>query len=256
MSGERLYRDITKPYKLNRHFSDDLDQWIIGTTFWDKTDRSVWYYVFDHLSGTPVPIKYNKNTHQWVFIALNTRSRNWMSRPETQQGTAATHSLESRGWASSAGLKHSKAQQPLTNWRAGGWASSAGLKHNKAQQPLTNWRAEDRHHQQAWNTARHSSHSPTGEQRMGIINRLETQQGTAATHHLESRGQVTGIISRLETQQGTAATHSLESRGQASSAGLKHSKVQQPLTFWRAEDRHHQQAWNTARHSSHSLTGG
>ena len=65
--------------------------------------------------------------------------------------------------------------------------------------------------------ARHSSHSPTGEER-------------------------TGIISRLENTASTAATHILESRGQASSAGLKHSKAQEPLTSWRAEDRHHQQA--------------
>ena len=70
------------------------------------------------------------------------------------------------------------------------------------------------------------------------MSRLETQQGTAATHNLESRGQA----SSAGLQQGTAATHILESRGQASSAGLKHSKAQQPLTPWRAEDRHHQQA--------------
>ena len=117
-----------------------------------------------------------------------------ISRPETQEGTAATHKLESRGQASSAALKHSKEEQPLTYWRA-----------------------EYRHHQQASNTARHSSYSLPEEQRIGIL-------------------------SRLETQQGTAATHILESRGQASSAGLKHSKAQQPLTSWRAEDRHHQQA--------------
>ena len=166
-----------------------------------------------------------------------------------------------------------------------GQASSAGFKHSKAQQPLTNWSTEDRHHQQSSKTARHSSHSPTGEQRTGIISRLGTQKGTAATHKLEGRGQTssavlkhskaqqpltnwrvedrhhqeasntarhsshsqtgeqkTGIISRLQTQQGTATTHRLESRGQASSAGLKHSKAQQPLTCWRAEDRHHQQA--------------
>ena len=93
------------------------------------------------------------------------------------------------------------------------------------------WRAKDRGHQHAWDTARHSSHSLSGEQRTGII------------------------ISRLETQQRTAGTHSLESRGQASSASLIHSKIQQALTLWRSEDRHHQQARNTARHSSYSLPG-
>ena len=64
-----------------------------------------------------------------------------------------------------------------------------------------------------------------------------------------------GIISRFKTQQGISATHTLESRGQASSAGLKYSKTQQPLTSWRAEDRNHQQASNTERHSSHSHPG-
>ena len=49
-----------------------------------------------------------------------------ISRFKTQQGISATHTLESRGQASSAGLKHSKAQQSLTIWRT-----------------------EDRHHQQA-----------------------------------------------------------------------------------------------------------
>ena len=164
-----------------------------------------------------------------------------ISRLETQQVTATTHSLESRGQASSAGLKHSKVQQPLTFWRAG-----------------------DRHHQQASNTARHSSHSPPGQQGTGIISRIQTQQGTA-TSHSPSGEQRTGIISKLQTQQGnsshsqpgqqrigiisrfqtyqsTIATHHLESIGQASSADLKYSQEQQPLTPCREEDMHHQQA--------------
>ena len=107
-----------------------------------------------------------------------------------QQGTAATHFLESRGQSSSTGLKHSKAQQPLTNWRV-----------------------DDRNPQQAGNTARNSSHSPTGEQTAGIISRLETQQGTVATHRLESQDQVS--LAGL-SQQGMAATHRLKSRGDAS----------------------------------------
>jgi hypothetical protein len=117
-----------------------------------------------------------------------------VSRLETQQGTAATHTLKRQGQALSTGYKHSKAQQPLTYWRA-----------------------KDRHCQQAQNMARHSSHSHSGESRTGIISRLETQQGSAATHRLESQGQVL-------------------------SAGLKHSKAQQPLTGWRVKDKHYQQA--------------
>jgi len=54
---------------------------------------------------------------------------------------------------------------------------------------------------------------------------------------------------------GTAVTHVLESRGQAPSAGLKYNKVWQPLTPWRAKDRHHQQASNAAMQGSHSLPG-
>ena len=68
-----------------------------------------------------------------------------------------------------------------------------------------------------------------------MINRLELQQGTTATHMLESQRQrwseariaarhynhsptgepMTGMISRLELQQGTTATHILGSQGQA-----------------------------------------
>jgi hypothetical protein len=68
-----------------------------------------------------------------------------------------------------------------------------------------------------------------------MISRPELQQGTTATHQLESQGQHnqqvrnaarhhshsptgeprTGMISKLELQQGTTATHILESQGQA-----------------------------------------
>ena len=40
-----------------------------------------------------------------------------ISRLETQQGMEATHKLERKGQALSAGLKCSKTWQPLTNWR-------------------------------------------------------------------------------------------------------------------------------------------
>src|SRR6266404_5485804 len=51
------------------------------------------------------------------------------------------------------------------------------------------------------------------------------------------------------------ATHRLESQGQVSSAGAKSSSPQNPLTDWRAKDRHCQQGPNTAHHGSHSHTG-
>ncbi len=176
---------------------------------------------------------------------------------ETEPRMAATHKLESRGQASSVGLKRSHAWQPLTNWRA-----------------------EDKRRQQARNAATHGSHSLPGVPRTGIVSELETQPRTEATHSLESRGQAssaslkrshprqpltswraedrrrqralnatthgnhsqageprTGVVSWLETQPRTAATHKLESRGQASSAGLKRSHPRQLLTTWRAEDR-------------------
>ena len=58
-----------------------------------------------------------------------------------------------------------------------------------APQPLTDWKAKDRHCQQAGNTARYYSHSHAGEPWTGIVSRLETQQGTTATHSLKSQEQ-------------------------------------------------------------------
>ncbi|KAH8991821.1 hypothetical protein EDB86DRAFT_2830720, partial [Lactarius hatsudake] len=266
-----------------------------------------------------------------------------VSSLQTQRATAATHSLESRGQASSAGIKHSEPRQPLTSWRvedrrrqqpsntashgnhslsgepktgvvsrlqtqrataathsleSRGQASSAAFKHSEPRQPLTSWRAEDRRRQQASSTASHGSHSLSGEPRTGVVSSLQTRRATAATHFLESRGQAssaafkhseprqpltlwraedrrrqqpsntashgshslsgeprTGVVSSLQTQRATAATHFLESRGQASSAGFKHSEPRQPLTLWRAEDRRRQQPSNKASHGSHSLPG-
>ena len=88
-------------------------------------------------------------------------------------------------------------------------------------------------------------HLHTVEPDMNTINKFQQKKHRHASRPgmvLISGEPRTGIISRPEKQQGTAATHILESRGQASSAGLKHCKAQQPLTPWRAEDRHHQQA--------------
>ena len=166
-----------------------------------------------------------------------------------------------------------KAWQPLTPWRAEDrnhqqtWNTA-----RQACQPLTNWRAEDRNHQQTWSTARHFSHLQTGEQRTGIVSRLKSRK---ACSHLLTEEQ------RKHHQQawekGIAATHILESSGQALSAGLKLSMAWQPLTPWSAEagiismleiqqgmaathrlesrEQHYQQAWNTAQHFSHSQTG-
>ncbi|KAH9051713.1 hypothetical protein EDB87DRAFT_1582210 [Lactarius vividus] len=165
-----------------------------------------------------------------------------ISKLETQRATAATHFLESRGQASSAGWKHSEPRQPLTSWRAEDRRRQQAGKHSEPRQPLTNWRAEDRRRQQVGNTASHGSHSLPGEPRTGVVSRLETQRATAATHSLESRGQTssagwkhkpkTGVVSRLE-----------------------HSEPRQPLTLWRIRGQASSAGWNTASHGSHSLPG-
>jgi hypothetical protein len=116
------------------------------------------------------------------------------------------------------------------NLKSQGQASSAGYNCSKAPQPLTDWRAKGRHHQQDRVAARHYTYSLPGEPR-------------------------TSIISKLELQQGTTATHSLKSQGQASSVGEKCSKAPEPLTVWKAKDRHHQLARIAARHHSHSQAG-
>ena len=68
-----------KPYKVNWCFSDDLDMHIKGAAFWDEDNGSVGYYVFNPLSRSPLPIEYNEDSCQWVFIALNSRTRNWIA---------------------------------------------------------------------------------------------------------------------------------------------------------------------------------
>ena len=112
--------------------------------------------------------------------------------------TVATHFLKSEGQMLSAGLKHSKALQPHTNWRAkrsncqqagitarhykhshsgeSRQASSAGLESSEAVQTLSilyPWRAKDRHYQQAWDSTKHCSHSQPGEPKTDIINGFE-----------------------------------------------------------------------------------
>src|SRR6266404_2682137 len=146
-------------------------------------------------------------------------------RVKIQLTMEATHTLENQGQALSAGSKFSSPWKPLTNW-----VSSAGSKSSSPQKPLTSWRAEDRHCQQGQNPAHHRTHSPTREPR-------------------------TAIISRVEIQLTTEPTHQLESQGQLLSEGSKYSSPQNPLTSWRAKDRHRQQGPNPAHHRSHSLAG-
>src|SRR6266404_594213 len=81
--------------------------------------------------------------------------------------TAATHSLESQGWASWAGTKCSP------SWK-----------------PLTFWRARDRPCEQGPNTAHHGSHPHPEEPSTGVMSRVQIQLTTGATHILESQGQV------------------------------------------------------------------
>ena len=150
----------------------------------------------------------------------------------------------------SAGSKSSSPQKPLTPWRAKGRHRQqgtnpahhmshsrtgeprmlAGSKSSSPQKPLTNWRANDRHHQQGPKPAHHGNHTHPGEPR-------------------------TAIVSKVQMQLTMETTHKLESQGQVSSAGLKCSSPQKPLTNWRAKDRCHEQGRNAAHHGSYSLPG-
>ncbi len=85
----------------------------------------------------------------------------FVSGLETQPRTVATHKLESRGQASSAGFKRSKAGRhpPSEQPRQ---ASSAGFKHSGARQPLTCCRAKHQHGRSVYpNSVSKSSRSPT-----------------------------------------------------------------------------------------------
>ena len=79
-----------------------------------------------------------------------------VSKLETQQDNTATHRLEREEQAMSAGKKHSKVPMLLTCWRV-----------------------KDRHCQQARNTVRHHSHSPTRE---SITSRHCQQARNTARH--------------------------------------------------------------------------
>src|SRR6266404_5100618 len=59
----------------------------------------------------------------------------------------------------------------------------------------------------------------------------------------------------MQLCEAAAATHFLERQEQALSAGSKSSSPQNPLTNWRAKDRHCQQGQNPAHHGSHPPTG-
>src|SRR6266540_1823237 len=198
--------------------------------------------------------------------------RQFVSRHETEGGTAGTHPLESRGGRVSAGTKQREGRLALTSWRA----EEAGC-------------------QQARNRGRDGWHSQPGEQRRQGVSRHETEGGTAGTHILESRGgrvsagtkqregrlaltiwraeeagcqqarnrgrdgwhsqsgeQRRQGVSRHETEGGTAGTHDLESRGGRVSAGTKRREGRLALTFWRAEEAGCQQARNGGRDGWHS----
>ena len=91
------------------------------------------------------------------------------------------------------------------------------------------------HHQQAWNITRQDSHSQAGEPEIRIVSKLEQQQGTAATHILESQGWTSSAV--LEYSKTQQLTHKLNRLCQASLVGLRHSKTWKPLTNWKYEVR-------------------
>src|SRR6266404_2814291 len=96
------------------------------------------------------------------------------------------------------------------------------------------------------------------------------QLTTEAAHFLESQGQALSTGSKCSTE----VTHFLESQRQVPSAGYKYSSphkshtpwraknsqqgpnaVREPLTSWRAKDRHHQQGLYVTHLGSHSHPG-
>ena len=170
----------------------------------------------------------DKSAIRYLQHSLSGKSKKYiMSRVETQQGTPITYCLKSQG-------------QTLL----------VGQKHRNAPQPLTYWRAKDRHCQQARNTAMHQSHSHTEGSRTGFVRRLEAQQGTTATHMLESQGEA------LSAGQNTIRhyRHSLPGEPRTGFVSRPEHKTLQLLTSWRVHGRHCQQARNTERHHSHSLS--
>ncbi len=98
-------------------------------------------------------------THHGSHSQTGEPSTGIVSRVKIQLTMEATHRLESRGQALSAGSKSS------SPWK-----------------PLTSWRTKDRHCQQGQNPAHHGSHSLS---RTGVVSRVQMQQATAATHPLD-----------------------------------------------------------------------
>ena len=142
-------------------------------TFWKAKDR--------HYQQARVAAR-----HQSHSPSEKSRT-NIISWLELQQGTTVAHSLKSQGQAWSAknvarDHGHSHPREPRQAW-------SAGENCSKVQQPLTSWKVKGRDHQQTKIAAKHHSYSLSGEPRTGMISRLELQQGTKATHPLESQGQ-------------------------------------------------------------------
>ena len=112
---------------------------------------------------------------------------NLVSRLEIQQGTIATHRLESQRQALSKGYTkrhHSYSQTGVP--RA---STVSKLKTQSGATATYRLESQDKHCQQARNTERHHSHSQTEEPRTGIFSWLKTQQGIIATHRLESQRQ-------------------------------------------------------------------
>ena len=149
----------------------------------------------------------------------------------------------------SAALEYNQSEAATNQQDALKQRLSTGLRWSDTCQTLTNWSVKDRH-QQAWSTVKHDSHSLSGVSWTGIISSLryndtqshsqtdkprtgghmlEGQQGTSATYKLRV-SQRLALSACLKCYQGIGVTHKLESRGEVSSASLRHSQMQQPLT--------------------------
>ena len=148
------------------------------------------------------------------------------SLPDTLQGMAATHCLESQDTPHQQ-VRKSKPNQSLTTWRAEsktnilrrvekqhakvvtyslcshGQALSTGLKCSDIIQLLTNWGAKNWCYQ--W-TLKHSATLTVWGTKTGNV----SWQNTAwHVSYLPTKGMGDSIVSKLETQQGKTTTHIL-----------------------------------------------
>src|SRR6266404_3195323 len=113
----------------------------------------------------------------------------------------ATHCLRSKRTGIVSGDQIQLTMKATHFLEGRGQALSAGTKSTSPRKPLTSWRTEDRHHQQGPDPAHHGSHLLPGEPRTGVVSRDQIQLTTEATHFLESQGQASSAGTKSTSPQ-------------------------------------------------------